>query len=149
MRLKKKNFADINGQFKINYIHKNVIKKYNTIFATCDPDIFRKFISTGRVFIGLSSSSVFEDFGISKCKKCCNYGHTIKHCRNQNYVCSYCAGEHKTDQCQNKQSKKCVNCCESNNTYKTNYALHHHAHDLYLCKIYNKLKLNKIKLTKY
>lgn len=92
---------------------------------------------------------MFEDYNISRCKKCCAFGHTIKNCLNNKAICSYCAGNHDSEMCNTKGNKKCINCCISNDAKKTRYNIYHHAHDFSICDIYKKLKHNVIKNTRY
>lgn len=146
--IKKQNFKDVQGDFKINHIYTNPTNNLSTIYATCSPEIFLLLKNNTRIYLGMRAYKVFEDFGLSRCKKCCAYGHSIKNCLNP-FLCSFCAGNHSSDKCNNKSIMKCLNCCFSNDNHKTKFKTSHYAHDIEKCSTYKKLKVNKINITKY
>jgi len=47
---------------------------------------------------------------VTRCYKCQKYGHIAANCRKENHTCPICAGPHRYEECQTKDSKKCANC---------------------------------------
>lgn len=86
---------------------------------------FKELINKEKIFIGWSRCRVYEDYGIIRCYKCCQYGHTKNLCKN-NETCPHCGDSHRGDTC-GKTVIKCINCERSNNRFKltldTNHAV--------------------------
>ena len=105
-------------------------------------------MNNGRIYFELTTYKVFEDYSLSRCRKCCAYGHTIKNCLNK-FKCTYCAKEHNSESCGKKDNIKCINCSLTNNNHNLRLNTNHYAHDISHCKTYSKLKDIKIKSTNY
>lgn len=78
------------------------------------------------IYIGLSRCRAYDRFWVTQCHHCQGFGHTIDRCtkRNENPKCSFCAGDHKNENCTNKSSPKWINCQNSTTLNKstTHYA---------------------------
>lgn len=146
--IKNKNFGNLNGVFKIQYIYNNKKTNYKTIYANCSSEIFKHLITMGRIYLEWGSYRLYEDYGLGRCSKCCAYGHSMNKCLNE-HICTYCAGEHSSMNCKYKKYKKCTNCLSYNIKNKSNLNINHYAHDNINCHTYNKLKRNKISITQY
>lgn len=81
---------------------KNVIVEVNI-------ELYKQLMTKTKVFIGWSPCKVFEYLHVTRCYKCCKYGHVAKYCKAHDIVCPLCAGEHQISQC-TSEKKKCVNC---------------------------------------
>lgn len=54
-----------------------------------------------------------------RCFQCQKFGHVAAKCRKQSPVCPVCAGEHKYEQCTNRDAPKCANCGQAHSaSYK-------------------------------
>lgn len=82
---------------------------------------------------------------VNRCFKCSRFGHIKKHCKNDQLVCPVCAENHEFKDCKS-QSKKCINCTNFNNRYKTNFTTDHSCQEIKKCQAYNyQLELLKSK----
>lgn len=84
---------------------------YNAIFMT-SPAAFRSLNAMGRVRIDIYRVHVEEHSPFSQCRKCLQFGHTAKNCKNPSDRCAHCAEEgHLSHDCPTKdKSPKCFNC---------------------------------------
>lgn len=69
---------------------------------------YRKAISSGRLYVGYDSCSVYDGLEVLRCYNCCAYGHVAKNCKGK-IVCPRCAGDHPVKDCKSV-SLKCSNC---------------------------------------
>ncbi|CAB0009996.1 unnamed protein product [Nesidiocoris tenuis] len=80
-----------------------------------DPEVRKKLIAEGRLYIGWNCIRVKDFVVVTRCFKCQRFGHIARHCQDAKDTCSICAQEgHKNGECPNKeQSRKCANCIRS------------------------------------
>lgn len=92
--------------------------KYNDKFAVLEvsPTIRTVLITTGKLNIGYSRSTIKDHLHIIKCYNCLAFGHTAKECK-EHTTCSKCGDHHDTKTCQDINIK-CVNCMRTNNILK-------------------------------
>ena len=137
-------------EFEITFID----SKQNFAIAKVSPDIHKKLINNGRVFIDLWSNKVSNHFNPIQCFQCQNFNHTstssvctAKDKPNES-TCLYCSKNHKSSNCPSKKDKKahkCANCIKSKNPSIKKGAVTHCSTSK-TCPIYiqevEKLKLN-------
>lgn len=133
---KQNSFFNEDELFNVTYLKK---AKFDTmtIFADCSPSLFKKIMWNKKIYIGWERYSTYENLAVRQCFKCNEYYHKSTHCPNEN-TCSYCGGEHLRKDCNSaskKDEKKCMNCKNSNNKYKTSYDIKHEATD-FQCPTY-------------
>ena len=138
------------NEFEIKFID----NKENFAIAKVSPDIHKKLINDGRVYIDLWSNKVSNHFNPIQCFQCQNFNHTstsslcIAKDKPNESTCLYCSKNHKSSQCPSKKDKKahkCANCMKSNNPSIKKGAVTHCSTSKN-CPIYikevEKLKLN-------
>lgn len=108
----------------------------------CNGSAFKKLLNTGRVCMVYEMCPVYENIYVTRCFKCSGFNHVAENC-NADIVCPKCAGTHSKNDC-NADESKCVNCVNSNNKFKTNFAVDHTVFSL-RCESYKK-QLELIKL---
>lgn len=84
-------------------------KKYFNVILETSVESFNYLIKQKNIRFGWDSFPVYEFVSVLRCFKCCKYGHTANKCRQENYTCPQCSGNHKLDQC-TSQTKCCSNC---------------------------------------
>ena len=137
-------------EFEITFID----SKQNFAIAKVSPDIHKKLINNGRVYIDLWSNKVSNHFNPIQCFQCQNFNHTstssvcIAKDKPNESTCLYCSKNHKSSNCPSKKDKKahkCANCIKSKNLSIKKGAVTH-ASTSKTCPIYiqevEKLKLN-------
>ena len=137
-------------EFEITFID----SKQNFAIAKVSPDIHKKLINNGRVYIDLWSNKVSNHFNPIQCFQCQNFNHTstssvcIAKDKPNESTCLYCSKNHKSSQCPSKKDKKahkCANCIKSKNPSIKKGAVTHSSTSK-TCPIYiqevEKLKLN-------
>ena len=88
------------------------------------PEIRSEIVSSGgRVFVGLARCRVYDRVWVRQCYHCQGFSHNADNCskRSEGPVCVYCAGTHRSKDCTNKNSPKCVNCKTANNQGSHNH----------------------------
>lgn len=144
--------ADQNKQFnlaKIKFVTRYVSANSKAEIMICDTDIktLGDLLSHegGTVHNRTTVYHIFENCKFLQCNKCQNYGHLTTNCKSETDVCRICSDGHKTSECQNKATPKCINCMTSNKNNKTNYNVKHRAtYDA--CPI-RRGRIKKLKLT--
>ena len=137
-------------EFEITFID----SKQNFAIAKVSPDIHKKLINNGRVYIDLWSNKVSNHFNPIQCFQCQNFNHTstssvcIAKDKPNESTCLYCSKNHKSSNCPSKKDKKahkCANCIKSKNPSIKKGAVTHSSTSK-TCPIYiqevEKLKLN-------
>lgn len=94
--------------FKILFT-KNTDEHHKTVVVKTISRVRAAIMSTSLIYIGTKRCRVFDRYWVSRCTKCQSYNHKTTSCQ-QKYVCGFCAGEHKTNGCKNKNLVKCHNC---------------------------------------
>lgn len=114
---------------KINLTYMKRVKRLNTstIFFECCPKLYWKIMDQKKIFIGWERYVVYENLNISRCFKCQEYYHKSERCHNEQ-ACEICAENHCRDQCLG-HIKKCKNCVNANDKFKTEYNTDHAASD--------------------
>ena len=107
--------------FELLFIAKNQngTSKYAIVKVT--PDVRNLILTTGKIFIEMSSHRVSDHFHVEQCYKCQGYGHrsASKLCplyNSNESICLYCAGKHKSKLCPLKKDTNQYNCCNCQNS---------------------------------
>ena len=82
------------------------------------PEIRSEIVSSGsRVFVGLTRCRVYDRVWVRQCYHCQGFSHIAENCskKEQDPVCVYCAGSHRSKDCTNKSNPKCINCKTAKN----------------------------------
>jgi len=73
----------------------------------------RLLLEDQRIRVGMRSCPITDRIHLTKCGKCLKFGHKTANCRAESFTCSWCAGDHKTLECtekENNSAHKCANC---------------------------------------
>ncbi|XP_076549241.1 uncharacterized protein LOC143306887 [Osmia lignaria lignaria] len=85
-------------------------KKQKNLIIEVSPEIRKKLLSHGRVYLGYDSCRIEDYISVLQCYKCLKFNHTAKNCTTDSPTCGHCADKHDTRKCENKTKPKCVNC---------------------------------------
>jgi hypothetical protein len=123
--LKERNEWLVEGQIEVKKIIKRKDAKYDDFDAVIevDNDCFDKLMESGRVNLGWRSCRVVHHVHITRCFKCCGFGHIAANCSNK-LACSKCGDEHKVENCKS-EAMKCVNCHMLNEKFKMKLDTNH------------------------
>lgn len=135
-------------KFDIVYKYLNEDNKIWTIIVEVSSYSYAKIMDTKKLYVGTNRCPVFDDFNLNICYKCSKYGHSSKKCRN-NEICGYCAQNHSSKNCQQKDDTKCSNCIDFNNRYNQNRPINHAAGNRNICPSYKALLGKCIAKTDY
>lgn len=127
--------------FRIEYIYP---KRKNTkgIKLRVKADLYVKIAQQRSLHIGYQNCNlIYDDYNINQCNKCQGYNHKFSTCSK--IQCSFCADEHKSEDCKNRNKIKCVNCVRANQFLTKKRSIDHEATDKNNCDTY-KAKLNKV-----
>ena len=120
---------------KLWTVKKN-IKVYQAEISV-DLDSYNRLLEKGNVLIGLNGCSIYDAVSVSRCFKCCGFGHNAKYCKNK-YICAICANTHAELQCSinSDDLKKCINCVTLRERQKLDIDVNHAAFDQGKCSAY-------------
>ena len=106
--------------------------KKETAVIRVSPEIRHELLKYGTIFLGMQCHNVKDNLHVIQCFSCQQYGHKqgSEHCKNGNgvNVCLYCAGEHRSKDCNVKYDSshhKCFNCFKSKNPFYRDAASGH------------------------
>lgn len=109
---------------------KKVIKRQDErdkdfdVVLEVDQHSFDNLMDAGRVNLGWRTCKVIHHVHLTRCFKCCGYGHIAEKCTNK-LACSKCSGEHKTSECDKNNNIQCVNCKVMNEKFKMKLDTNH------------------------
>lgn len=86
---------------------------YYSAIMNVDKNTFDKMINKKTVKIGWSMCKVNVYMNMIRCFKCNEYNHQAKDCKQDDYTCPRCSGDHKIHECPNIVLK-CCNCLKLN-----------------------------------
>lgn len=123
--LKQRNEWLVNGDIVVKKIIKSKNEKYNDfdVIIEVDLDSFDKLTDAGCVNLGWKSCKVAHHIHLTRCFKCCGFGHIAERCSNK-LACAKCSGEHKTAECKSNETR-CVNCKVMNEKFGTKLNTRH------------------------
>ena len=107
--------------FELLFIAKNQNGTPNYAIVKVTPDIRNLILTTGKIFIEMSSHRVSDHFHVEQYYKCQGYGHrsASKLCplyNSNESICLFCAGKHKSKLCPIKKDTNQYNCCNCQNS---------------------------------
>ena len=88
-----------------------------TVILRVAPEIRKEIVNAGGyIYVGLSRCRAFDRVWVRQCYHCQGFSHNADQCKKKNEApkCSFCAGSHRSKDCTNKDSPKCVNCASLN-----------------------------------
>lgn len=97
--------------------------RYDVILST-DTTSFKKILTKQKLRIDWELYPVHEQLNVIRCYKCNNYGHVANECKQQEFTCPKCAGNHNVKDCDATNSK-CVNCIRANEQLNKNLPTNH------------------------
>ena len=138
--IKEKLNCDRESQLEVLFVDK---KKNNAVMKVT-PDIRELIMKNRRIFIDLESHHISDSFHVEQCFQCQAFGHrsTSDRCpkKNSDAVCLFCAGSHRSANCNHKNNKnkhRCANCSNSDIRDLKNCANTHNASSR-SCPLYEK-----------
>jgi hypothetical protein len=101
--------------------------KLSTLIIEMSADSHKLAVNLGSLNFKWNQYKVYDTFAVSRCFKCCHFGHQIKDCKEEFSICPRCAGNHEISLCKSI-SKKCINCVESLLKFNLNLNVAHPAY---------------------
>ena len=92
-------------------------KDHQHIIIEVSPTLRKLLTALNKVRIGWSTIEVRDFILITRCFKCCGYGHIAANCKAAQQHCSHCAGDHKFKDCTDVSDTTkncCINCTNEN-----------------------------------
>ena len=90
-----------------------------------------------KVFFGMRSCAVYDQWYVKRCNKCQLFGHYAKQCGNR-VCCGYCAADdHESQSCPNKNVREklcCKNCKTAGNTAAQSHPAYSQTCPMYIAK---------------
>lgn len=106
---------------------------HKTIVIKTTASIRAAIMSTGLLYVGTRRCRVYDRYWVNRCNRCQSYKHKTADCKSQ-LACGFCAGNHQSRECNNRNQLRCKNCQESGHMdYK-------HASISHDCPIYSSIK---------
>ena len=105
----------------------------------CLSDDVREVIRSrdNRVFIGMRSCAVYDQYYVKRCNRCLLFGHYAKQCSNK-VCCGYCAADdHESLTCTHKSNRDklcCNNCKTAGNTEAHSHPAYSQSCPVYVAK---------------
>ena len=103
---------------KISVTYLDKTRKYAVLKVI--PKLREIIMKTSKIFVGLESLYVSDYYHVVRCFQCQEFGHICdsEKCKRKETtpVCLYCAGNHRSSECNKKNSKenhRCSNCTNS------------------------------------
>lgn len=95
---------------------------FKTAVISTSPLIRNAVMKTGFIYMHMSRCKVYDRYWVFRCNKCMQYGHKAEKCRQEKPRCGYCAGEHYTKDCTDKNTLKCCHCTDNTREEKQHSA---------------------------
>lgn len=134
---------DEDDQFKVSMLRKAKNGRSQFAIIECNGSCFAKLMASGSVFLGMRRCIVRENLRVIRCFRCFGFNHKSGDCRYDGpEKCSRCTLEHNYRDCRSAE-RVCVNCSESNRSFRTRYDTHHETMDDE-CPLY-RLQVDKMK----
>lgn len=73
----------------------------------------RKLIEShgDRIYIGPHSFKIFDRFFVKRCNRCQGYNHYMADCKEAQFTCGHCSGNHDSNSCPNSNTDGHIPCC--------------------------------------
>lgn len=115
---------DFNSTLSIVSVKKRFNQKRYDVTLSTDTNSFKKIMAKQKLRIDWELYPVHEQLNVIRCYKCNNYGHVAGECKQSNFSCPKCAGDHNVQDCNSKISK-CINCMRANEQLNKNLPTNH------------------------
>ena len=121
----RRSIDEMDKTFEVVFLTENKESKFSSAILRVDPTIKEAICGNGnRVFLGLSSCKVTNQYHIVQCYTCQEFGHKAGSDKcplkgSTNCVCLYCAEKHVSRDCpvkKNSEKHRCANCLKSDKT---------------------------------
>jgi hypothetical protein len=118
----KKDVEELNKTFQVIFLTENKESNFSSAVLRVDPTIKANICKNGnRVFLGLSSCKVSNQYHLVQCYSCQEFGHKKGSARcclknSQDSICLYCSEKHASRSCpvkKNHDKHRCANCLKS------------------------------------
>ena len=106
-----KRFVD--GGLVFSFVFAREREYSKTVILKMAPEIRKEIVNAGGyIYVGLSHCRAFDRVWVRQCYHCQGFSHNADGCKKKNEApkCSFCASNHRSKDCTNKDSPKCVNC---------------------------------------
>lgn len=123
----------------LKFVYKSkILKNFFFIILEVDPVTYNALMGKGTLSIGWGRCQIRDHVSITRCYKCCKFGHIASNCNLNYYVCPLCSEHHTQKECKS-EIRKCVNCCELRHKKDANVSVDHSVFDKE-CHFYNKIR---------
>ena len=109
----------------VRTIYSGKVDKADTlkyVILECTPKVRNVLLGLQKVHISYRIVTIRDHLHLTRCFKCCGFGHTSKFCKSTVDVCSHCTGAHAFKDCTAKQAKDsvpiCIHCAAENEKLK-------------------------------
>ena len=109
----------------VRTIYSGKVDKADTlkyVILECTPKVRKVLLGLQKVHINYRIVTIRDHLHLTRCFKCCGFGHTSKFCRATVDVCSHCTGAHAFKDCTAKLAKDsvpiCTHCTAENDKLK-------------------------------
>lgn len=103
----------VDDGFALSLVFSRVKDDRKMVVLKMAPEIRDVIINQeGYIYLGRGRYRVHDRVWVTRCYHCQGYNHLASNCRlkDQPPRCSFCAGEHESRSCTQRNSPKCVNC---------------------------------------
>ena len=97
---------------------------YKTVIIKVSGNIRKYIISQNSyLYVDLVRCKVFDNIWVRRCYHCQEYGHNANSChkKEEHAICGFCAKEHTSRDCPNRDNIKCINCVRAGKTNVNHY----------------------------
>ena len=104
----------IENQEVFDIIKINKVQDKNEVILKVSPKIRDQIMKNrGEIYIQYQMCKAEDYIYVHQCYKCQKFGHSFNNCKAEVVTCLYCAGNHRSKECNSKHKKdlyKCANC---------------------------------------
>ena len=122
----------VNNGFKLEllFVHNVKNSSIRNAIIKVDPAIRNLIVENKyKIFVGMKNCTVYDRIHYKTCYNCQKIGaHTSKDCPTSDPICRFCAGSHRSADCESKNdpsTHQCANCLNSDNDSHKSVAKSH------------------------
>ena len=83
-----------------------------------------------RLYIGPHSFKIFDRFFVKRCNRCQKFNHYMSECKETQFTCGHCSGNHESNTCPNQSIAGSLPCCANCKKSKVSDT-HQHTHSAF------------------